>query len=124
MPRSTPHGAGKAPALSICYQAAPMSLSPSSSIIIDLLLIADAAIAEDTREVRRLSRRVEDVATKSGLHVIAKHAHIVEMLAKEQTAASELAHAVDRLISEAERAIHDIGIWTDQGAESPDRRSA
>ena len=101
-----------------------MSLSPSSSIIIDLLLIADAAIAEDTAEVRRHARRVQDVAVRSGSPVIATQARTVELLAVRETAPSALALAVDRLISVAEREIHDVGIWCDHDAADADRRSA
>jgi len=101
-----------------------MSLSPSSSIIIDLLLLADAAVAEDKTEVRRLARRIQGVAEHSGSRVIATHARTVELLAVRETAPSALALAVDRLLSVAEREIHDVGIWCDHDAADADRRSA
>ncbi|APG05854.1 hypothetical protein BJI69_19380 [Luteibacter rhizovicinus DSM 16549] len=101
-----------------------MSLSPSSSIIIDLLLLADAAVAGDKKEVGRLARRIQGVAERSGSRVIATRARTVELLAGEDPTPGELAAAVDRLLSEAEREIHDIGIWTDQCNATSDRRSA
>lgn len=101
-----------------------MNLSPSSSVIIDLLLLADAAIAEDKTEVRRLARRVQRMAESSGSHLIAKHARDVELLAARDAAAPVLEEAVDRLLADSEREIHAVGIWANEDAADLGRRSA
>ncbi|HVI56211.1 MAG TPA: hypothetical protein VM621_14305 [Luteibacter sp.] len=101
-----------------------MSLSPSSSVIIDLLLLADAALAGDNAEVQRLARRVEKLAQGSGACVIAKQARIVELLATKDTPPAGLAEAIDRLLTESEREIHAFGAWEDHDAAGSGRRSA
>jgi hypothetical protein len=108
----------------ISLQALPMTLSPSSSIIIDLLLLADATVAQDKAEVRRLARRVEKMAESRGSGVIAKQARVVEMLAMEDAPIAELSESVDRLLSESEREVHAIGVWAEDCDVDSDRRSA
>jgi hypothetical protein len=115
---------GKAFAMITRLKAAPMTLSPSSSIIIDLLLLADATVAGDKAEVRRLARRVEKMAEARSSCVIAKHARVVEMLAMEDAPIADLSVAVDRLLSASEREVHDIGIWAEGSESDSDRRSA
>lgn len=101
-----------------------MNLSPSSSVIIDLLLLADAAIAEDKSEVRRLARRVQRLAESSGSPLIATHAREVELLAATDTTALALEEAVDRLLADSERAIHAASVWSAQQQAGTNRRSA
>ena len=83
-----------------------MRLSTSSSITIDLMLLADAAAVNDEAEVRRLAIRLEATATVKGCGVIATHARTVGRLAADGAAQVCLAHAVSRLLAESERLIH------------------
>jgi hypothetical protein len=83
-----------------------MYLSTSSTLIIDLLLLSDAAAARDHQEIRRLARRVEKCAATRCLTVTASHAKVVELLAEEGAAHPTLACAVSRLLCESEREIH------------------
>jgi hypothetical protein len=89
-------------------------LSLSSTLIIDLLLLSDAAAAKDHREIRRLARRVEKCAGARRLTAIATHARFVELLAQEGAEHPVLTGAVDRLLCESEREIHTAGFKGDE----------
>ena len=83
-----------------------MHLSATSSIIIDLLLLTDAAEVQDRPEIVRLARRVGKTAVDSGATAIATHAKAVELMAASDTPCSGLTGAVGRLLAESEREIH------------------
>lgn len=87
-----------------------MPLSASSSIIIDLLLLSDAAEVEDKPEILRLARQVEKTAAESGSTAIAGNARAVELLAARNAACADLSDAVGRLLAESEREIHAGGL--------------
>lgn len=95
-----------------------MHLSATSSIIIDLLLLTDAAEVKDRPEIVRLARRVGRTAGDSGATAIATHARAVELMAASGTPCSDLTGAVDRLLAESEREIHAATI--DESANKQD----
>jgi hypothetical protein len=89
-----------------CFKNQFMPLSASSSIIIDLVLLSDAAEVKDKPEILRLARRLEKTASDNGSAAIAGHARAVEVLAARDVACADLAGAVGRLLATSEREIH------------------
>jgi len=84
-----------------------VSLSPSSSIVIDLLLLSDAVTDGNLSDVRRLARRIHRTAGPTDLPVVASHAREVEALASDGVDGTVLALATCRLLRESEREIHE-----------------
>jgi hypothetical protein len=83
-----------------------MPLSAATSIIIDLILLADAVGAKDTPETRRLAQAVSRTARVSGASTIALRARVVERLASVAAPQAQIVLAVNRLLVASERQIH------------------
>jgi hypothetical protein len=85
-----------------------MPLSAATSIIIDLILLADAVGAKDTPETRRLAQSVSRTARVSGASTIALRARVVERLAAIAAPQAQIVLAVNRLLVASERQIHGL----------------
>jgi hypothetical protein len=80
--------------------------SSDTSIIIDLILLADAVGAKDTPDTRRLAQAVSRTARVSGASTIALRARVVERLASVAAPQAQIVLAVNRLLVASERQIH------------------
>ena len=86
-----------------------MSLSPASSIVIDLLLMSDAVAEGNVSDVRRLARRIQRTAEPTRFVRVARHARHIEEIASDGVKEEELTSAMRKLLRESEHEIAGFG---------------